>query len=57
MEKKQQSGPGQAEAPRKRRSYVRPAFLTTAAFERQALSCAGCLNLSPNAPALCALKS
>lgn len=44
-------------APRARRPYVKPDFVTSAAFERQALSCAGCLNLAPAPPALCSMRS
>ena len=33
-----------------RRKYERPDFITSLAFERQALSCAGCLNLTPAFP-------
>lgn len=40
-----------------RRPYVKPGFVTSAAFERQALSCAGCLNLAPAPPALCSMRS
>lgn len=47
--------PAPAQAPR--RPYVKPGFVTSAAFERQALSCAGCLNLAPTPPALCSMRS
>jgi len=57
MKPEQKTGSGRAPERSRRRPYVKPAFITTAAFERQALSCAGCLNLSPNPPAFCALKS
>ena len=40
-----------------RRPYVKPGFVTSAAFERQALSCAGCLNAVPAPPALCSMRS
>jgi len=43
--------------PGARRPYVKPGFVTSAAFERQALSCAGCLNLAPSPPALCSMRS
>ncbi len=43
--------------PTSRKPYVKPGFDTSAAFERQALSCSGCLNLAPAPPALCALRS
>jgi hypothetical protein len=46
-----------APAPAARRPYVKPGFVTSAAFERQALSCAGCLNLAPAPPALCSMRS
>ena len=42
---------------RPRRPYTKPGFVTSAAFERQALSCAGCLNLAPAPPALCSMRS
>lgn len=40
----------QAENKKGRRPYVKPDFITSLAFERQALSCAGCLNASPAFP-------
>jgi hypothetical protein len=40
-----------------RRPYEKPGFVVSRAFERQALSCAGCLNQSPSFPAFCAMKS
>jgi hypothetical protein len=40
-----------------RRPYVKPGFQVSAAFERQALACSGCLNLAPAPPAFCALRS
>lgn len=40
-----------------RRKYEKPGFITSLTFERQALSCAGCLNASPDFPAFCALQS
>ncbi|MBM4290571.1 MAG: hypothetical protein FJ138_03325 [Deltaproteobacteria bacterium] len=46
------------EAPRgARRPYEAPAFVVSRAFERQALSCAGCLNQSASFPAFCAMRS
>ncbi|MCK6575837.1 hypothetical protein L6V77_32685 [Myxococcota bacterium] len=49
--------PAVSPAPVARRPYVKPGFVTSAAFERQALSCAGCLNLAPAPPALCSMRS
>ena len=46
---------GAARAPR--RPYEPPAFVVSRAFERQALSCAGCLNQSASFPAFCAMRS
>jgi hypothetical protein len=43
--------------PRARRPYEPPAFIISRAFERQALSCAGCLNQSASFPAFCAMRS
>jgi hypothetical protein len=40
-----------------RRPYVKPGFQVSAAFERQALACSGCLNQNPGLPAFCALRS
>ena len=40
-----------------RRPYQKPGFLVSQAFERQALSCAGCLNQSASFPTLCAMRS
>jgi len=40
-----------------RRPYQKPGFLISQAFERQALSCAGCLNQSAAFPTLCAMRS
>ena len=40
-----------------RRPYVKPGFQVSAAFERQALACSGCLNLAPAPPAFCSLRS
>jgi hypothetical protein len=40
-----------------RRPYEKPGFLVSKAFERQALSCAGCLNQSSVFPAFCAMRS
>jgi len=40
-----------------RRPYQKPAFLVSKAFERQALSCAGCLNQTSAFPAFCAMRS
>ena len=42
---------------RARRPYQKPAFLVSKAFERQALSCAGCLNQTSAFPAFCAMRS
>lgn len=44
------------EAPAKR-PYEKPAFITSLAFERQALSCAGCLNQAMGPPAFCGMQS
>ena len=41
----------------KRRPYEAPAFIITQAFERQALSCAGCLNQAGGWPSFCGMKS
>lgn len=43
--------------PTKRKAYERPAFMPSLAFERQALSCAGCLNASAGVPSFCSLNS
>lgn len=40
-----------------RRPYQKPGFLVSQAFERQALSCAGCLNQSAAFPNFCAMRS
>lgn len=40
-----------------RRPYQKPAFIVSKAFERQALSCAGCLNQTSAFPAFCAMRS
>ena len=40
-----------------RRPYQSPGFVVSQAFERQALSCAGCLNQSASFPTLCAMRS
>ena len=40
-----------------RRPYEKPAFIVSKAFERQALSCAGCLNQTSAFPAFCAMRS
>ena len=43
--------------PRPRRPYQKPGFIVSQAFERQALSCAGCLNQSAAFPNFCAMRS
>ena len=40
-----------------RRPYQAPAFIVSKAFERQALSCAGCLNQSSSWPSFCGMRS
>jgi hypothetical protein len=40
-----------------KRRYEKPAFVTSLAFERQALSCAGCLNQAMGPPAFCGMQS
>ena len=40
-----------------KRAYVKPGFITSQAFERQALSCAGCLNQSASFPVFCGMRS
>ena len=40
-----------------KRPYQRPGFVVSQAFERQALSCAGCLNQSASFPNFCAMRS
>lgn len=40
-----------------KRPYEKPAFVTSLAFERQALSCAGCLNQAMGPPAFCGMQS
>lgn len=47
------------QAPRKtkKKAYEKPAFVTSMAFERQALSCAGCLNQAVGPPAFCGMQS
>ena len=40
-----------------RKPYEKPAFVVSKAFERQALSCAGCLNQTSAFPAFCAMRS
>ena len=52
----ERSQPEQAERPA-RRPYQKPAFVVSKAFERQALSCAGCLNQTSAFPAFCAMRS
>lgn len=47
----------QAKAPKAKRPYEKPAFVTSMAFERQALSCAGCLNQAMGPPAFCGMQS
>ena len=47
----------QAPKSTERRKYQKPAFLPSLAFERQALSCAGCLNAAASPPFFCALNS
>ncbi|MCB9547510.1 MAG: hypothetical protein H6706_16920 [Myxococcales bacterium] len=42
---------------RRKRTYEKPGFITSLAFERQALSCAGCLNQAMAPPAFCAMQS
>ena len=44
-------------APKAKRPYAKPAFITSLAFERQALSCAGCLNQAMGPPAFCGMQS
>lgn len=41
----------------KKRPYEKPAFVSSLAFERQALSCAGCLNQAMGPPAFCGMQS
>jgi len=43
--------------PKPRRPYEKPGFITSLAFERQALSCAGCLNQAMGPPAFCSMQS
>ena len=40
-----------------RRAYQAPAFIRSQAFERQSLSCAGCLNQSDGWPNFCGMVS
>lgn len=40
-----------------KRPYERPDFISSLAFERQALSCAGCLNQAMSPPAFCSMQS
>lgn len=40
-----------------KKPYQKPDFITSRAFERQALSCAGCLNQSAAFPSFCAMRS
>ncbi len=48
------SGPVEKKA---KRPYERPDFISSLAFERQALSCAGCLNQAMSPPAFCSMQS
>lgn len=40
-----------------RRPYQKPGFIVSKAFERQALSCAGCLNQASGWPSYCSNQS
>lgn len=40
-----------------RRPYQKPSFLSSQAFERQALSCAGCINQASGFPSFCSNQS
>ena len=42
---------------KKRRPYERPSFISSRAFERQALSCAGCINQASGFPTFCSNQS
>ena len=44
------------QTPRKR-VYEKPGFMTSQAFERQSLSCAGCLNQTASFPIFCGMRS
>jgi hypothetical protein len=41
----------------RKRAYEKPDFITSQAFERQSLSCAGCLNQSASFPVFCGMRS
>lgn len=40
-----------------RRPYQKPGFIVSRAFERQALSCAGCINQASGWPTYCSNQS
>ena len=40
-----------------RRPYQKPSFISSRAFERQALSCAGCINQASGFPTFCSNQS
>ncbi len=46
-----------SETKTEKKPYQKPAFIYKRAFERQALSCSGCLNQSSSFPAFCAMRS
>ena len=53
----QRTAPTAELTPAAKRPYQKPAFVISQAFERQALSCLGCLNQSGSFPAFCAMRS
>ena len=57
MSKSESKTDQSTKAPKAKRPYAKPAFITSLAFERQALSCAGCLNQAMGPPAFCGMQS
>ncbi len=53
----QQNNMQSSESKTEKKPYQKPAFVSKRAFERQALSCSGCLNQSSSFPAFCAMRS
>ncbi len=45
------------ESPKAKRPYQKPSFISSRAFERQALSCAGCINQASGWPTYCSNQS
>jgi hypothetical protein len=49
--------PTSTDSQRERKPYHKPGFIVSRAFERQALSCAGCINTAAGFPSYCSNQS